>query len=180
MQPFVTLPSPRTIDRADLPDDLVRFYSQHEGVGLESKADRTIRLCMLSEVRQIGWRDVHVLGQEDFEPWNSFHGIRIGVSMYFDEILYVLNAPCCGRGTILTIGPDISGPGGVGAEIDLLEPSLVLAESFDAWLQRLEECNWEEYGIRPGALTELPSSERRTNWQHYKRLNPDITWELND
>jgi hypothetical protein len=139
---------PRAINRPELPADFASFYAENEGVGLESSPDRIVRLCRLDEVAHIGWRDLHIFGQEECPGWELFEGFRIGVSSFFDEIAYVLRSPCCPAGAILTIGVDVAGPGGTGGA--LLEPSLVLAGSFTEWVRHLEMMGWVEYGLVPG------------------------------
>jgi hypothetical protein len=96
------------------------------------------------------------------------------VSSFFDEILYVLDAPVCPTGSILTIGVDVAGPGGSGSVV--FEPSLVLASGFAEWLRHLEECGWVEYGFVPGALVELSGAEQRHHLRYYQTLNPGINW----
>ena len=96
------------------------------------------------------------------------------MSSFFDEIVYVLDAPSCPAGSILTIGGDVAGPGGSGPEA--FEPSLVLASSFGEWLSHMEECGWTEYGLVPADLHELPEIEKRKYHHYYQALNPGITW----
>jgi hypothetical protein len=160
------------VERPDLPDDLSRFYAEHEGVGLESSLDRLVRLCRLDEVARIGWRDLHFFGAEECRGWEGFAALRIGMSSYLDEIVYVLDAPCCSAGAILTIGVDVAGPGGHGPAT--LEPSLVLATSFTEWLRHLESTGWVEYGLVPGGIAEL--SEHQAVRRYYHALNPGISW----
>jgi hypothetical protein len=173
--PSTKLATARDVEVFGLPDDLSRFYAEHEGVGLESSPDRPVRLCRLEEVEKVGWSDLHVIGEYECHPgWEDFAAYRIGVSSFFDEIVYVINAPCCSAGSILTLGVDLSGPGGSGP--DVLEPSVVLASSFDEWLRHLEECRWVEYGLVPGGLAELPQAEQDRLRQYYLVLNPEISW----
>lgn len=173
-KPFVRLTVPRIVEHLGLPTELAQFYSENEGVGRESSPDRFVRLCRLKEVERIGWRDLHIFGADDFPGWEQFAAYRIGMSPFFDEIVYVLNAPVCPAGFIFTIGVDVAGPGGSGSAI--LEPSLVLASSFAEWLERLEACGWIEYGLAPGDLTTLPEAEERKHRRYYQALNPGITW----
>jgi hypothetical protein len=173
-KPFVRLTSPRVVERPGLPKDLVVFYAENEGVGLKSNPDRVVRLCRLDEVSRIGWRDLHILGTDEYPGWERFAAYRIGVGPYFDEIVYVLDAPACPTGSILAIGVDVAGPGGSGPA--RLEPSLVLASSFAEWLSHLEECDWIEYGLVPGELTGLPEIKQRQHRAYYQALNPGISW----
>ncbi|MFL5338668.1 MAG: hypothetical protein ACJ8F7_00755 [Gemmataceae bacterium] len=173
-KPFIRLPAPRVVEQLGLPTDLAQFYSENEGVGRESDADRIVRLCRLNEVARIGWRDVHNVGPDDLPGWEQFAAYRIGIGLYFDEVVYVLNAPVCPAGSILTIGVDVAGPGGSGS--DTLEPSLVLASSFAEWLKRLEACGWIEYGLGPGDLAKLPAAEEQQHRRYYQALNPGISW----
>src|SRR5262245_2681659 len=94
-RPFVRLPAPRVVERLVLPTDLARFYSENEGIGRESDPDRSVRLCRLNEVVQLGWCDVHVLRGYEIPEWELFAAYRIGISPLFDEIVYVLSAPSC-------------------------------------------------------------------------------------
>lgn len=173
-KPFVRLAPPRMVEQIGLPSDLARFYAENEGVGLESSPDRFVRLCRLDEVTRMAWRDVHVFGEDELPGWERFAAYRIGISPFFDEIMYVLNAPVCPAGSILAIGVDVSGPGGSGSAT--LEPSLVLASSFEEWLKRLEACGWIEFGLGPGDLAKLPPAEERQHRRYYQALNPGIAW----
>jgi len=173
-KPFVRLMTPRMVKQFGLPSDLARFYSENEGVGRESSPSRFVRLCRLDEVARIAWRDIHIFGTDEFLGWGQFAAYRIGISAFGDEIVYVLNAPVCPAGSILTIGVDVAGPGGIGSAT--LEPSLVLASSFAEWLKRLETCGWSEYGLGPGDLAKLPAAEELQQRRYYQSLNPGITW----
>jgi hypothetical protein len=137
-----------------------------------------VRICLLNEVVRIGWRDLHILGTDECPGWEQFVAYRIGISSFFDEIVYVIEAPVCPLGTILTIGVDIAGPGGNGSAA--LEPSLVLAKSYPEWLRHLEENSWIEYGLAPGGIMELPISRQRSLLKYYQSLNPGIRWSDND
>lgn len=172
--PSVRFTSQRSVEGLGLPKDLAQFYAENEGVGLESSPDRLVRLCRLDEVARIGWSDLHIFGADTCPGWEQFAAYRIGVSSFFDEILYVLDAPSCPAGSILTIGVDVTGPGGSGSEA--LEPSLVLAPGFAEWLRHLEECAWVEYGLVPGGLDRLPEAEQRYHRRYYQALNPGIDW----
>lgn len=173
-KPFVRLKAPRRVEQPGLPSDLARFYAENEGVGLESSTDRFVRLCRLEEVARIAWQDVNIFGAEELPGWERFEAYRIGISPFFDEIVYVINAPVCSAGSILTIGVDVAGPGGSGSAT--FEPSLVLATSFAAWLKRLEACGWSEYGLGPGDLANLPPAEELQHRRYYQTLNPGICW----
>jgi hypothetical protein len=171
-KPFVSLTAPRMVEQFGLPSDLARFYAANEGVGLESSPDRSVRLCRLDEVARIAWRHVHIFGADELPGWERFAAFRVGISPFFDEIVYVLNAPVCQAGSILTISVDVAGPGGYGSAT--LEPSLVLASSFTEWLKRLEACGWTEYGLGPGDLAKLPAAEERQQRRYYQTLNPGL------
>jgi len=174
LKPFRHLAPRKAAALAALPEDLAAFYSRHEGVGLESSPDYMIRLCELREVRQIAWKDLHVVGT--FEPpWRDFSAIRIGISCFFDEILYVLECPAAPRGSILAIGPDMTnGPGGTGPE--LCEMSLVLAPTFPEWLTHIESLGWNEPGI---GCSEIDFDDAQTARlkAYYGALNPhSLLW----
>ena len=173
-KPFVRLKQPRFLIRPDLPADLVKFYEQNEGVGLESSPNRVVRICRLKEVTRIGWRNLHILGREECPGWERFAGLRIGISSFFDEIVYVLDAPCCSLGAILSLGVDVAGPGGCGPAP--LESSLVLAVTFPEWLRHLERMGWVEYGLVPGGILELPEPTQHELRRYYLSLNPGIAW----
>jgi hypothetical protein len=177
-KPFERLDVSRVLGHDGLPTELAKFYVENEGVGLHSSPDRPIRLCQLSEVERIGWRDIHIFGTDDHPGWEQFAAYRIGMSTFFDEIAFVLCAPSCPTGSILTIGPDVAGPGGVGPA--RLNFSLVLASSFADWLSRLEDCGWEEYGLVPGALSKLPESDQVQHRRYFQSLNPGIEWGITE
>ena len=173
--PYIRLDAPRILSRPDLPPELTRFYAQHEGAGLSNEPYCIVRICRLDEVSPISGRDLHILGKENCpEGWERFAGFRIGLSSFFDEIVYVLAAPSCPTGAILTLGVDVAGPGGSGPAA--LESSLVLAPSFDAWRHHLQQTSGVEYGLAPGALADLPEAQQCELRQYYKSLNPGITW----
>lgn len=190
LRPFVLLDDPRRVARPDLPLDLAAFYTSHEGVGLDADIEYPVRMGRLDEVIRVGYGDLHTFGPEPFPGWEAFSGFRLGYSQFLDEIVYVESAPCCQRGTILTLGPDVAGPGGNVPEHLLpagrlwngeptheeLGCSLVLAESFAAWLRHLEQMRWVEYGLAPGGFNELPVAERAELWRYYRSLNPRIRW----
>jgi hypothetical protein len=174
-KPFLVLKQPRSVNRPDLPSDLVEFYSRHEGIGLESSPERIVRLCKLDEVRRVAWRDLYVLGASKAPPgWETFAALRVGISSFFEEIVYVLSAPSCSRGSILALGPDYAHLGGSGP--NALEGSLVLASSFGEWLAHMERMSWEEYGLTPGGIADLTPEQRAEVRQYYERLNPLIEW----
>src|SRR5262249_19706063 len=122
LKPFVHLAEPRAVNRSELPPDLAEFYTTHEGVGLESSPDRAVRLCKLDEVTRVGWKDLRLVGDVP-EGWEGFAAFRIGMGMFFEEIVYILDAPSCPAGSILALGRDLAGPGGAGPFS--LESSLV-------------------------------------------------------
>lgn len=173
--PFTLLKKSRRIDTDWVPPDLRDFYAAREGVGLESTADRLVRLCKLSEVVRIGWADLHIFGG-DKPPrgWKDFSAIRLGVSCFFDEIVWVLSAPSAPAGSIMTFGPDVAGPGGTGK--DAIEGSLLLSDDFDHWITRLARDGWTEYGLVPGSIKEEPAERQNEVRAHFRRLNPSITW----
>ena len=171
-RPFVPLAESRPVE--GLPPDLAAFYAENEGVGLESSPDRLVRLCRLDEVLRIGWRDLHIFGNDPWPSWERFAAYRIGISSFFDEIVYVLDAPACPAGSILTIGVDISGPGGSGEAA--LKPSLILSSGLTEWLRHLERHGWMEYGLVPGSLVDLTEIEQRSLRHYYQSLNPGIDW----
>jgi hypothetical protein len=173
-RPFVPLETPRSVDRSDLSPDLIGFYESNEGVGLESSPERIVRLCRLSEVKELAWRDIPIFGPEDMAGWEDFQGLYIGISTWFDRIYWVRRAPCCRAGSILTLGVDVAGPGGQGDHV--LEPSLVLASSFDMWLAHLARHEWFEYGLAPGAIWDLPDADQSELRAYYTSLNPGIQW----
>ncbi len=174
-RPFAALEQPRSVGRVDLPADLRQFYERNEGVGLESSPDRMVRLCRLSEVARKLWRDLPIVGNELMPGWEDFEAFYIGVSSFLDGIYWVQRAPCCPTGSVLTMGPDVAGPGGTGTQT--LEGTLVLASSFSNWLAHLQKYHWFEYGLGPGAIWDLPASDQSELRAYYKNLNPNIRWE---
>jgi hypothetical protein len=167
LKPFVHLAAPRAVKRSELPPDLAKFYAAHEGVGLESSPDRPVRLCRLEEVARVGWNDLGLVGDAP-EGWAGLAAFRVGMGMFGDEIVYVLDAPSCPPGSILALGRDLAGPGGVGPFS--LGSSLVLAASFPEWLAHLERWGWVGYAV---AGWEAPT-DRQAVKQYYLALNPDM------
>jgi hypothetical protein len=173
--PFILLKKSRIINTDWMPPDLREFYATRDGVGLESTPDRLVRLCKLSEVARIGWADLHIFGgDEPPRGWQDFSAIRLGVSSFFDEIVWVLSAPSAPAGSIMTIGPDIAGPGGAGEHA--LDYTLVLSEDFGHWISRLSRDEWIEYGLLPGSIGDSPAERQQQLQSHFKGLNPSITW----
>ncbi len=174
MEPvFRRLPLRRVFHKPDWPRDLVEFYASHEGNGLELGPEVCVRLCKLHEVELVACRDILVLAMEP-PGWHDFSGYAIGISPFFDRIVYVTAAPVCKAGSILLLGPDVSGPGGDGHA--RYEPTLVIGRSLEQWLRHLEECDWTEWGIYPGGLDELPERRREAVARYYRELNPHIEW----
>ncbi len=174
--PYCRLVAPREVADRRLPDDLRQFFAGNEGIGLDSNPERIVRLCKLSEVKAVQWADLHIFGKYEPDPgWEEFAGYRIGISSFGDEIIYVLKAPVCASGSILTLGPDVAGPGGTGPLA--IEPSLVLSPNFDEWLRNMERAGWREYGLTPGGIRELPRSQKDQLLRYYKGLNPKIKWD---
>jgi hypothetical protein len=173
LKPFVRLPAPRAVNRPELPPDLTEFYAEHEGIGLESSSDYPVRLCRLDEVDRIGWKDLlsfSASADDVPEGWRGLAGFLIGVGTFGEEILYVLDAPCCPAGSILALGGLAPGPGGTGPYT--LEQSLVLAVSFRGWLAHLERCGWVEYAVT--GVRDLPEPQQEEVCQHYLALNPSM------
>jgi hypothetical protein len=129
-------------------------------------------LCHLDQAVGIGWRDLHVLGRGDPDTgWDQFAGIRVGIGLFFDEIVSVLSAPSCPPGAILALGVDLAGPGPAA-----MEQSLVLAPSFSDWMTHLESMGWEEFGLVAGEIDDLPTERQNELRQYYGNLNPRIRW----
>jgi hypothetical protein len=169
--PFERLSYRREIGRADLPDDLARFYREYEGVGFESSPDDfPVRLGRLRELEHHTWRQVHIFGQDEEPGWNAFEGIFLGWSSFLDAIYYVLVCPCCSNGAILTIGAGVAGPGGKGSSP--FEPSLVLAPTFELWIERLVRFRGVEFGLYPGEIASLPRKQRIEQKAYFRALNP--------
>lgn len=171
LKPFVRLAEPRAVNCPGLPPDLAEFYSQHEGVGLDTSCDRSVRLCRLEEVTLVGCKDLFKPSDDFPEGWEGFSALFIGVGMFGDQILYILNAPSCPPGSVLAIGRDLAGPGGDGPF--RLESTLVLAASFPEWLTHLERWGWVEGAL--GVVEELSESQEQEINRYYDTLNPHIT-----
>jgi hypothetical protein len=169
LKPFVRLAVPRVGDRPDLPPDLAEFYTQYEGVGRKCDCDRSVRLHTLDEVVRVAWKDLGFVGDTP-EGWEEFAALWIGKSMFGDEIVYVLAAPSCPPGSILTIGTNIGGPGGDGPYA--LESSLVLAASFAEWLAHLERWGWAESAL--GTNEEYEEVVQEEYREYYLALNPAL------
>ncbi len=171
-RPFIQLSAPRIVNRPDLPPDLAEFYTRHEGVGVDSPADRTVRLCKLEEVARFGWKDLHSLfGDDTPEGWEGFAAFLIGIGISFEKIVYVLDAPSCPAGSIVAIGGLAPGPGGKGPAA--MARSLVLATSFRDWLAYLERWEWVDYAI--DGCGDLPEEQQQELERYLLALNPDMT-----
>jgi hypothetical protein len=168
-KPFIRLAEPRVVNRPELPPDLAEFYTWHEGIGLESPPDRTVRLCRLDEVACVGWKELVLVGDVP-EGWEPFAAFRVGMGRFFEELLYVLEAPSCSSGSILAIGGMVPGPGGEGPAS--LETSLVLARRFQDWLTHLEQCGWVEYAV--AGIRSVPEREQQELCRYYLALNPGM------
>jgi hypothetical protein len=118
---------------------------------------------------------VHLFQNDKSPGWVEFEGIIIGCGQFFDSLYLVQRAPSCPKGSILAIGTDIAGPSGIGPYE--LEPSLVIAPSFEEWLRNLERNGWYEYGLGPGAIWDLSVEEQSRLRGYYKSFNPRIEWE---
>lgn len=174
--PFIALPSPRTVAIPWLPDVLRAFYNTHEGIGLDADVDNPIRLGRADELVRVRLDELDMFrGYEPEGPWASFSGIRLGISCFFDNIVFVLHAPVCDPGAILAFGPDVPGPGGRGDDADI-PGSLVLARDLDSWLGRIREDHWHEYGLVPGEIDDLPEARAAFLRRHFLDLNPKIDW----
>ena len=168
-KPFVRLAARRTLNRVELPFDLAAFYAVHEGVGLDSDYDHyPVRLCKLDEVARGGWTDFRK-GDELPEGWEGFDACQVGIGMFFEQIVYVLDAPSCPRGSILAIG-NVAGPGGTGPYA--LESTLVLATSFPHWLTHLERWGWVEWAVASSEPPPEPPPKREVI-EYYLALNPN-------
>jgi hypothetical protein len=170
-KPFAKLAARRVVNRPELPPDLVEFYAEHEGIGLESNSDRVVRLCKLDEVARVMWKDL-TCAFDDYVPegWERFAAFQIGMGMFFEDIVYVLDAPSCPPGSILAIGGIAPGPGGGGPFS--LESSLVLAASLSDWLAHLERWGWVEYSV--AGIGDLSEQEQQEICRYYLALNPDM------
>lgn len=175
--PFYRLNQARTLE-GQLPEELAWFYRHHEGIGLESHPDHLIRICKLHEVQRIKWKDLHVIGGQEMPGWENFTAYRIGVSSYFDEIVFVVDSPACPSGSILVTGVDIIGPGGQGPYI--YSESLILARNMQEWIRSLQETNWNYIALHPGEYPQLPPSDRKDIGDHLRSLNPKLNWPENE
>ena len=171
-KPFVELTTRRIVPVAEeLPDDLAEFYALNEGVGLESSYwDHPVRLCKLNELARVTWKDLGFGGQVP-DGWDPFAAIYLAFGMFFEKVVYVLDAPSCPPGSILALGNAISGPGGTGPAA--LESTLVLAESFQAWLIHLEQLEWVEPAIS-GPDRDWTDKEKQEIYRYYLALNPRL------
>jgi hypothetical protein len=132
---------------------------------------RDLRLAKLKELKKVGPDSI---GVASAEAWATFQGISIGAGAYGDAVCYVLSAPVAPAGSIMAFGSDVAGPGGAGPA--QLQWSLVLAANFDSWIARLREDGWQEYGLQPGAIPELPEKRAKALKRLFRSLNPAISW----
>jgi hypothetical protein len=107
--------------------------------------------------------------------WQDFAGILLGVSEFGDDIIVVIKAPSAPPRSIMTFGWDVAGPGGSGEYA--FQGSLVLAENFDRWIDRLAKDDWCEYGLVPGSIKALRATRQIKLRSHFTRLNPLINWD---
>jgi hypothetical protein len=120
--------------------------------------------------------DLHLF--DDFPlvgDWDRFTGIRIGIGCFFDELIYVTQAPVCPPGSIMAFGVDVDGPGGVGSNDDPAG-SLVLAATFREWIDRLSADSWDEIGLVPGEIDRLPPDRATELRRRFAELNPRSGW----
>lgn len=153
----------------DMPEPLRRFFETNEGIGVETSPDRPIRIAKLKEAGPVQWKDMHIIGT--YEPpgeWKQFAGWRIGYSDTLDEIVYVIRAPGIREGSVIAMGTTPAGPGG----LDRFAPegSLVLAESFDKWIARLQQHGPDAHGLFPDM--ELPENIGKEIHDEIIRMNP--------
>jgi hypothetical protein len=173
LKPFIQLPARRMVNRPEFPPDLSEFYAEHEGIGLERSPEYPLRLCRLDEVKRIGWKGLRSLwASADHVPegWNGFAGFWIGLGSFGEEIVYVLDAPCCPTGSILALGGCAPGPGGTGPYC--LEASLVLALSLQGWLAHLKRWDWVAYVV--AGAGDLPRPQQDELTRYYLVLNPSM------
>jgi hypothetical protein len=176
LTPYVRLPSKRSIAIDWLPQDLCDFYASHEGVGLESSSDRPVRICRLDEVTTVMMHDLHLFDDFPLEGgWADFSAIRIGTGCFFDELVYITQAPVCPPGSIMAFGVDVAGPGGEGGDDDPWG-SLVLARDFGEWISRLRADGWDELGLVPGELQRLSADRAQCLRRRFAELNPRAGW----
>jgi hypothetical protein len=170
-KPYVRLATPRTVDRPELSPDLAEFYARHEGVGLEADwKERPVRLCKFAEVTRVGWEGLNQVGDVP-EGWERFAALRVGMGMYFEEIVYVLDAPSCPPGSVLAVGTNLVGCEGGDGPFKL-DGSLVLAPTFPAWLDHLKRWGWEEPVI--AGMGGRPKAEYQELCRYYLALNPSL------
>lgn len=141
---------------------------------MELALKRFVSFCRLDQVIPVRWCDLHIFGRHAVVGWESFSGHRIGTSICFEEIILVESSPVCAAGSIIAFGVEVAGPGGDGP--NTLDGTLVLDTDFTSWLKRMAQDNWTDYGLFPGALKDVPTARATTLKQHFKRLNPKISW----
>jgi hypothetical protein len=174
--PYTRLSSRRLDVPQWLPPDLRAFYEAHEGVGREASADYPVRISKLAEVALVAMHDLHLFN--DFPllgGWDRFAGIRIGIGCFFEELIYVTQAPVCPPGSIMAFGVDVDGPGGVGSDDDAAG-SLVLAATFGEWINRLRVDGWVEIGLVPGEIDGLSTGRATELRRRFAELNPRSGW----
>ncbi len=90
--------------------------------------------------------------------------------MFFEEIIYVLNAPICMAGSIMVVGGQTIGPGGFGPFI--LERTLIVASTFSHWIARLKKSQWIEPCI--SGLGDYSEKDQQQIIQFYIEMNPSM------
>jgi hypothetical protein len=105
------------------------------------------------------------------EGWEHFAAFPIGMGMFFEEIVYILDAPACPSGSVFAVGEILIGwEGGTGPF--KLDGSLVLAATFTDWLAHLERWEWQEPVL--AGMGDLPEPKHREACRYYLALNPDL------
>lgn len=174
IRPYRLLAAPRDIDLPRLPSDLSGFYSTHEGIGLECDERIPVRLCMLAELSWLG--SLQLVRGPVPETWQHFSGIRLALGTCGEDVTYVLSCPSAPRGAILAFGDHCVGWGGGGFGQDIMEGSLVLALSFEAWLYHMEKWGWVDPIL--AGIGEWKDEDLRELRDYYLAHNPSIDWPI--
>lgn len=175
LKPFAQLVTPRQVNRPELPQELVQFYSTNEAIEFEGLEYGSLYLHPLRDVKRVGWAGLDLIGDCP-ERWESLDCFLIGSGCHFEKIVYVVSAPCCQPGAVLALGGQLDwGLVGTGSSGSDLAWGLVLGASLYEWLRHLEEYGWWEYAIGFD-IPQLPVERQRQLRAYYLALNPSIEW----
>ena len=170
---YFKLPRRRQITRPEWPQDLLDFFSMHEGLGFALQNGPLVQVAKVDEVFKVGWVDLKLSPDPPHAGWDNFTGFALGGSDYGDRIVYVVTAPGIPTGSILALGVGaMSGP--AGDDKDGPVGALVLSDSLKNWIARMERLGPMAHGIYLDP--DLPDWVSESIESEIVRLNPFSKW----